>query len=86
MGYEPQLIIKFDDLKKIETELDRESYGETDIDGIRVAEFLLFYLKNEHIQPIFEDKKIIITDPEGSHFNSLVRDRLDEGNVYYITN
>lgn len=82
MSYEPTLIIKYDDLKRIEAELEEEQYSKnTDIK--RIAKFLLEELWDEKID--FEDKRIIISKPEFTSFNSLVRERLDEGNVYYKT-
>lgn len=82
MSYEPTLIIKYNDLRKIESELIEEKYSEnTDIS--RIAKFLLEELWGEKID--FEDKCIIISRPEFTTFNSLVRERLDEGNVYYKT-
>ena len=82
MSYEPTLIIKYDDLKKIESELQEEQYSKN-TDVKRIAKFLLEELWDEKID--FEDKRIIISKPELTSFNSLVRERLDEGNVYYKT-
>lgn len=80
MSYEPTLIIKYNDLKRIENELIMEQCSENkDIE--RIAGFLL----DEMEFPIkFEDKTIIIANPEFTTFNSLVRKRLDEGDVYYV--
>lgn len=84
MSYEPTLIIKYDSLKKIEKELEAEQYSpNSDIE--RIALFLLEELKHEKLLPEFEGTKIIMSKPEFTSFNALVRERLDEGNVYYIT-
>lgn len=84
MSYEPTLIIKYTDLKKIESELEEEQYS-TNSDIERIALYLLEELKYEKLLPEFEGTKIIMTKPEFTTFNSLVRERLDEGKVYYIT-
>ena len=83
MSYEPTLIIKYDDLKKIEKELEEEQYSEnTDVE--RIAKCLLEEFKFENLLPEFEGTKISVIKPEFTTFNSLVCERLDEGNVYYI--
>jgi len=80
MSYEPRLIIKYEDLKKIEGELFVEQLSDnTDVE--RIANFLLDELED----PIkFEDKTFLISKPEFTSFNALVRERLDEGDVYYV--
>jgi len=84
MSYEPSLLIKFSDLKRIEKELVEEQYSDnTDVE--RIANFLLEDLKHENLLPEFEGTKVVLTKPEFTSFNSLVRERLDEGNVYYVT-
>lgn len=84
MSYEPTLIIKYSDLKKIESELEEEQYSDN-ADIKRVAKYLLEEFKFEKLLPEFEGTKISVIKPEFTTFNSLVRERLDEGNVYYIT-
>jgi hypothetical protein len=84
MSYEPTLIIKYDDLKKIEKELEEEQYSEN-ADVKRIALFLLEELKYEKLLPKFEGTTIIMSRPEFTTFNALVRERLDEGGVYYVT-
>jgi len=84
MSYEPTLIIKYDDLKKIEKELEEEQYSEN-TDVKRIALFLLEELKYEKLLPKFEGTTIIMTRPDFTTFNALVRERLDEGGVYYVT-
>jgi hypothetical protein len=84
MSYEPTLIIKFDDLKKIESELIEEQYSDN-TDVKRIALFLFEELRFEELLPKFEGTTVIMSKPELTTFNSLVRERLDEGNVYYIT-
>lgn len=84
MSYEPTLIIKYADLKKIESELEEEQYSDnSDIE--RIAKFLLEELRFENLLPEFEGTKIIMSKPEFAAFNSLVRERLDEGSVHYVT-
>jgi hypothetical protein len=82
MSYEPTLIIKYCDLKKIESELEEEQYSKNIVVS-KIAKFLLEELWDEKID--FEDKRIIISKPEFTSFNALVRERLDEGSVYYKT-
>ena len=80
MSYEPILIIKYDDLKRIESELEKEQYSENK-DVEKIAKFLLEELKSS---VDFEGIQIIIAKPEFTTFNSLVRERLDEGKVYFV--
>jgi hypothetical protein len=84
MSYEPTLIIKFNDLKKIEKELEEEQWSENS-DISRIAKFLLEELKYEDLLPKFEGTTIIMSRPEFTTFNSLVRERLNESSVYYVT-
>ena len=66
MSYEPRLIIKYEDLKKIEGELFVEQLSDnTDVE--RIANFLLDELED----PIkFEDKTFLISKPEFTSFNA----------------
>jgi len=84
MSYEPTLIIKYDDLKKIEKELEEEQYSDNR-DISRIAKFLLEELRFENLLPKFEGTAIIMSKPEFTTFNSLVRERLNEGRVQYVT-
>lgn len=85
MSYEPTLIIKYDDLKRIKPELEEEQYSEN-TDVKRIAEYLLgcTYLDDMRYYPEFLGTRIVVCEPEFSTFNSLVRERLDEGKVYYV--
>lgn len=83
MSYEPTLIIKYDDLKRIESELEVEQYSD-DEDVKRVAKYLLDCIF-KYDCPEFLGNRIVICEPEFSTFNRLVRERLDEGEVYYKT-
>lgn len=85
MSYEPTLIVKFDDLKKIENELFKEQYSD-DNDVKRVAEYLLEDIEFEKLLPVFENTKICVMTPEFTSFNRLVRERLEQGDVYFVTN
>lgn len=84
MSYEPTLIIKYGDLKKIKSELEEEQYSDNS-DIKRIAKFLLEELKFEKLLPEFEGTRIIMSKPEFTTFNSLVRERLTEGRVHYVT-
>ena len=85
MSYEPTLIIKYDDLKKIQSELEEEQYSEN-TDNKRIAEYLLDCIRLDDMRycPEFLGTRIVVCEPEFTSFNSLVRERLDEGNVYYV--
>jgi len=85
MGYEPTLIIKYDDLKRVEKELKEEQYSENS-DISRIAGYILscFYLDDLRYYPEFLGTRIVVCEPEFSSFNALVRERLDEENVYYV--
>jgi hypothetical protein len=81
MGYEPRIIAKRQDLLKIKPELEEEQYSENT--GVsRIAKEILSIID---IYIDFEGIEIIIFQPELTTFNSLVRERLTEGNVYYKT-
>ena len=85
MSYEPTLIIKYDDLKRIEPELEEEQYSQnTDVE--RIAKYLLdcICLDDMRYYPEFLGTRIVVCEPEFTTFNSLVRERLDEGKVYYV--
>ncbi len=82
MSYEPTLLIKRQDLLKIEDELYEESFSHNK-DVARIATFLTVELRGEYIE--FEDKEIIVAMPELTGFNALVRERLDQAQVYYKT-
>ncbi len=84
MSYTPTLIIEYNDLEKIKTELEEEQYSPNS-DTEKVALFLLEELKFKELIPVFKNMKLIICTPEFTEFNLLVRDRLDEGDVYYTT-
>ena len=82
MSYEPKLFIKRKDLLAIESELENEQYFENHPYVERVAKELLS-VKDSFID--FEGVEIIYWQPEGTTFNAHVRERLDDGNVYYKT-
>jgi len=82
MSYEPTLIIKYYDLKNIESDLIKEQYSENS-DVSKIAKFLLEELWDKVIN--FQGNLILISKPEFTSFSTLVRERLDEGNVYYKT-
>lgn len=81
MSYQPRILAKRHDLLKIENELELEQYSE-DNDIRRVAKELLSVLNNF---AVFEGIEIIVFHPEHTTFNALVRRRLDESGVYYVT-
>jgi hypothetical protein len=85
MSYEPALIIKYDDLKRIKPELEEEQYSQN-ADVERIAKYLLdcIYLDDVRYYPEFLGTRIVVCEPEFTTFNSLVRERLDEGKVYYV--
>lgn len=85
MSYTPQILIKYEDLYKIKDELEEEIYSD-DYDTEKVARILLEELKFPNLLPEFEGVKVILcTAAEFSETNRLVRERLCEGNVYYVT-
>lgn len=86
MSYEPTLIIKYDDLNKIKHELEKEQYS-NNVDIKRVANYLLDCISLEDLRyyPEFLGTRIVVCEPELTSFSSLVRERLDDGDVYYVT-
>jgi hypothetical protein len=85
MSYEPTLIIKYDDLKKIKDDLFVEQYSDNS-DVKRIADYLLDCIRLDDLRyyPEFLGTRIVVCEPEFTSFNSLVRERLDEGGVYYV--
>jgi hypothetical protein len=85
MSYTPTLIIKYDDLKNIASELIEEQYSDND-DISKIARYLLdcIWLDDMSYYPEFLGTRIVLCEPEFSSFNALVRERLDEGKVYYV--
>jgi hypothetical protein len=81
MSYEPRIIAKRQDLLKIQSELEEEQYSDN-LDIARIAKEILSTI-DSYID--FESIEIVIFRPEFTTFNSLVRERLDEGGVYYKT-
>lgn len=79
MSYTPTLLIKRQDLLSIEKELRDEVLWD---DGI--AKFLLEEMEFWDNRPLkFQGIEIVLCEPGFTSFNTSVRERLDEANIYY---
>lgn len=80
MGYEPTLIIKKDDLERVESVLIENTYHK-DKDVQKVARYLLDINNNNVIE--FDGLRLVICAPETTSFNREVRDALFDLDVEY---
>lgn len=84
MSYEPNLIIRAQDLKRLEGVLDDRQNAPLyyyDSGTVKVAEFLQEVIGSVPIE--FEDSSFYICQPELTSFNADVREFLNEFDVYY---
>ena len=81
-GYEPLLIIDSTSFNNKKESLEKASYREEDMDRAMAFGFLVDseYKINK---TNFKDVEFFICQPEGTGFNSLVRNILGEYNIYF---
>lgn len=84
MSYTPRLLIQHNDLKKIVSELENEQYSSSK-NKKEVAKFLLRELRERKLILSFDKPKVMLASSEFTSFYTWVRNRLDQGNIYYIT-
>ena len=82
MSYEPQLIIRKDQLAKCEHFLELEQYG-NDEQAAKVAKFLLDVNKHPAIK--FDYLELVLCKPELTSFNDAVRNKLHELEIDFRT-
>jgi len=80
MSYEPTIVIQKRDLDRHVELLEQEQY-DSDEEISRVAKHLLEVSKYEVLT--FGKLQLVICQPEHTSFNSAVRDRLRELNVFF---
>lgn len=80
MSFEPTLILRKKDLENSISILEEEQYNHDD----EIAEIAKFLIKVNSYNIIkFDDLELVICKPELTYFNELIREKLDELEIYF---
>lgn len=80
MSYEPRIIIRKKDLVKALPKLEKEQYHKKD-EIATIAQYLLKICESQSIK--FDELELVLCQPEGSNFNSNIRNKLTKLKVDY---